>query len=170
MLVKDRSLVQKYWKTFMGIVLEIFMSLALLRVIQNARAGTDVKDLYFQNGVESMHFLENFSHEFKKESTKISIKAYRRSLSAKSWKKFNLFSIMEGMFYLSHTRYSLWKVHCGILGLRQDTNMTWKDFVSMYHGWATPFRNHQTLKENLKKTNWFNQVSQNEIFCSTATR
>ena len=44
-------------------------------VIQSAIEGTDVEGLYFQNDVESMHFPEKFSREFKKESTEISIKS-----------------------------------------------------------------------------------------------
>ena len=44
-------------------------------VIQSAREGTDVKGLYFQSDVESMHFLEKLSQQFKKESTEISIKS-----------------------------------------------------------------------------------------------
>ena len=39
------------------------------------REGTDVKELYFLNDVESMHFLEKISKEFKKESTEILIKS-----------------------------------------------------------------------------------------------
>ena len=39
------------------------------------REGTDVKELYFLNDVESMHFQEKISKEFKKESTEILIKS-----------------------------------------------------------------------------------------------
>ena len=42
-------------------------------VIQSAREGSDVKGLYFQNDVESMHFLEKLNQDIKKESTTIAI-------------------------------------------------------------------------------------------------
>ena len=47
----------------------------MVSVIQSARKRTDVTGLYFQNDVESVNFLEKLSHEFKAESTEISIKS-----------------------------------------------------------------------------------------------
>ena len=44
-------------------------------VIQSAREGSDVKDLYFQNDVEPMYFLEKLNQDFKKESTTIAIES-----------------------------------------------------------------------------------------------
>ena len=46
-------------------------------LIYSAREGTHDKNLYFQNKVESKHFLRKLSQEFKKNSTEIS----RKSLS-----------------------------------------------------------------------------------------
>ena len=69
-------------------------------------------------------------------------------LSIKTWKKFKLFSTVEGMVFLSLTRNSLWKVQCGILDPKQGAKITWKDFVSIYHHWATP---SETIK-HWKKT------------------
>ena len=46
-------------------------------LIYSAREGTHDKNLYFQNKVESKHFLRKLSQEFKKNSTEI----LRKSLS-----------------------------------------------------------------------------------------
>ena len=59
-------------------------------VIQSARKDTDVKGLYYQNDVESMHFLDKLNQDFKKdlpkhidETTKIIQKTYYSLTSIK---------------------------------------------------------------------------------------
>ena len=50
-------------------------------------------------------------------------------LSAKTWKKFKLFSTLGGMLYLIHTRYSPWKVQCGILDLKENHVKRFRQYV-----------------------------------------
>ena len=93
-------------------------------VIPSAREGTDVEDLLFQSGIESMHFLEKLSQQFKKKSAEIPIKSL--SMNAEHQYLEEVHSIFHGGRYglYQPERSYPWKVQCDILGLKQGPEIT----------------------------------------------
>ena len=81
-------------------------------VIQSAREGSDVKGLYFQNDVESMHFLEKLNQDFKKESTTIAIESLSQIAERQNLEEIR--AIFHGGRYVLSQQYKKFSVESSV--------------------------------------------------------
>ena len=88
------------------------------------REGTDVKELYFLNDVESMHFQVNISKEFKKESTEILIKSLSKITECQDLEEVqDIFHSERYTLSQPNKKFSVERQYV-ILGMKQGTKIT----------------------------------------------
>ena len=99
------------------------------------REGTDVKELYFLNDVESMHFLEKISKEFKKESTEILIKSLLKITEYQDLEEVQ--DIFHGERYTLSQPHKKFSVESSICHSWYEARH--KDYVKRFHQYVPSF-------------------------------
>ena len=107
-------------------------------VIASAREGTSVSQLFYQNDIESKHFVEKLAQCFKKETVLVVIRAT----------KSRQYMVVEIMFCRIIIQSSKLTVLDGVNGQKKDGEVMWKRFESTSLTRAIPFECPKTLGGN----------------------